>query len=116
MDSSKNYAVFVDQLANKIIAEWSAFLEVMRKETADVLIESAYEICTKDNIQTYITEEKLELNEQQLKALLSLNDVLTMLYDEWNRREYLNSYSDVAELLQLTADRLIEYDNECAVC
>lgn len=96
MESSKNYAVLVDQLANKIIAEWSAFLEVMRKEPADVLIESAYEISTKDNIQTYITEEELKLSEQQLKALLSLNDVLTMLYDEWNRREYLNSYTDVA--------------------
>ena len=116
MKNDKGYAALNEQFVAQVTAEWSTFLETMRKETADVLIESAYEISTKDNIQTYITEEKCELSTQQLSALLSLNDVLTMLYDEWNRREYLNSYSDVAELLQLTADKLIEYDNECAVC
>ena len=97
-----------EKLANKVTAEWKAFLENMKKETPAVLIESAYEISTKDNIQTYITEEKLELTEKQINALLSSKNTLADLYDDWTSDEYLNSYSDVAELLTLTADKINE--------
>ena len=97
-----------EKLADKVEAEWKAFLENMKKETPAVLIESAYEISTKDNIQTYITEEKLELTEKQINALLSSKNTLADLYDDWTSDEYLNSYSDVAELLKLTADKINE--------
>lgn len=97
-----------EKLADKVEAEWKAFLENMKKETPAVLIESAYEISTKDNIQTYITEEKLDLTEEQINALLSSKNILSELYDDWSSDEYLNSYSDVAELLKLTADKISE--------
>ena len=97
-----------EKLANKVEAEWKAFLDNMKKETPAVLIESAYEISTKDNIQTYITEENLELTENQISALLSSPNTLNDLYDDWSSDEYLNSYSDVAELLKLTADKINE--------
>lgn len=97
-----------EKLANKVEAEWKMFLDDMKKETPAVLIESAYEISTKDNIQTYITEEKLELTEKQISALLSSKNTLADLYDDWTSDEYLNSYSDVAELLTLTADKINE--------
>lgn len=97
-----------EKLANKVTAEWKAFLEDMKKESPAVLIESAYEISTKDNIQTYITEEKLSLTEKQINALLSSKNTLADLYDDWTSDEYLNSYSDVAELLALTADKINE--------
>lgn len=97
-----------EKLANKVTAEWKAFLEGMKKESPAVLIESAYEISTKDNIQTYITEEKLSLTENQINALLSSKNTLADLYDDWTSDEYLNSYSDVAELLKLTADKINE--------
>ena len=96
------------KLANKVGDEWKAFLEDMKKESPAVLIESAYEISTKDNIQTYITEENLELTEKQINALLSSPNTLNDLYDDWSSDEYLNSYSDVAELLKLTADKINE--------
>ena len=97
-----------EKLANKVEAEWKAFLDDMKKKTPAVLIESAYEISTKDNIQTYITEENLELTEKQINALLSSPNTLNDLYDDWSSDEYLNSYSDVAELLKLTADKINE--------
>lgn len=97
-----------EKLANKVTAEWKAFLEDMKKESPAVLIESAYEISTKDNIQTYITEENLNLTEKQINALLSSKNTLSDLYDDWTSDEYLNSYSDVAELLTLTADKINE--------
>ena len=97
-----------EKLANKVEAEWKAFLEDMKKESPAVLIESAYEISTKDNIQTYITEENLDLSEKQINALLSSPNTLNDLYDDWSSDEYLNSYSDVAELLKLTADKINE--------
>lgn len=97
-----------EKLANKVEAEWKAFLDNMKKETPAVLIESAYEISTKDNIQTYITEENLDLSEKQINALLSSKNTLADLYDDWSSDEYLNSYSDVAELLKITADKLSE--------
>ena len=73
-----------------------------------MLIEAAYEISTKDNIQTYMTEENLNLTEKQISALLSSKNTLSDLYDDWTSDEYLNSYSDVAELLTLTADKINE--------
>ena len=97
-----------EKLANKVEAEWKAFLEDMKKESPAVLIESAYEISTKDNIQTYITEENLDLSEKQINALLSSPNTLNDLYNDWSSDEYLNSYSDVAELLTLTADKINE--------
>lgn len=97
-----------EKLANKVEAEWKAFLDNMKKETPAVLIESAYEISTKDNIQTYITEENLDLTEKQINALLLSKNTLADLYDDWSSDEYLNSYSDVAELLKLTADKINE--------
>lgn len=97
-----------EKLANKVEAEWKAFLDDMKKETPAVLIESAYEISTKDNIQTYITEENLDLTEKQINALLLSKNTLADLYDDWSSDEYLNSYSDVAELLKLTADKINE--------
>ena len=96
-----------ERLANKVEAEWKAFLDNMKKESPAVLIEAAYEISTKDNIQTYITEEKLELTEKQINALLSRDNILEELYEEWNHNEFLNSYSDVEELLKLTADKIL---------
>ena len=97
-----------EKLANKVEAEWKAFLDDMKKESPAVLIESAYEISTKDNIQTYITEENLDLSEKQINALLSSPNTLNDLYNDWSSDEYLNSYSDVAELLKLTADKINE--------
>lgn len=97
-----------EKLANKVEAEWKAFLDDMKNESPAVLIESAYEISTKDNIQTYITEENLDLSEKQINALLSSPNTLNDLYNDWSSDEYLNSYSDVAELLKITADKLSE--------
>ncbi len=97
-----------EKLANKVTSEWKSFLEDMKKESPAVLIEAAYEISTKDNIQTYITEENLDLTEKQINALLLSKNTLADLYDDWSSDEYLNSYSDVAELLKLTADKINE--------
>lgn len=96
-----------EKLANKVGDEWKAFLDDMKKESPAVLIESAYEISTKDNIQTYITEENLDLTEKRISALLSRDNILEELYEEWNHNEFLNSYSDVEELLKLTADKIL---------
>lgn len=43
-----------EKLANKVTAEWKSFLEDMKKESPAVLIESAYEISTKDNSDVII--------------------------------------------------------------
>lgn len=96
-----------EKLANKVTAEWKAFLEDMKKESPAVLIESAYEISTKDNIQTYITEENLNLTEKQINALLARDNILDELYDDWNHNEFLNSYSDVGTLLEDTANAIL---------
>ena len=97
-----------EKLANKVTSEWKSFLEDMKKESPAVLIEAAYELSTKDNIQTYMTEENLNLTEKQISALLSSKNTLADLYDDWTSDEYLNSYSDVVELLTLTADKINE--------
>ena len=109
LDYHENYVerTSEEKLADKVRIEWTAFLDGMRKESADVLIESAYEISTKDNIQTYITEENLNLTDNQIDALLSKDHLIDMLYNEWNHYEYYSSYSDVEELLKHTADQIL---------
>ena len=95
-----------EKLADKVEAEWNAFLENMKKKSPDMLIESAYEISTKKNIQAYITKEKLDLTNEQINALISSKNILSELYAEWLDNEYLSSYSDVKNLLNLTANKI----------
>ena len=96
-----------DQLSERISAEYNFFISQMKNEMPDVIISSAYEINTKDNIRTYAENEELDLTDEQIKALLSSENVLNEAYQEWNKNESANSYDDVLTVIRDRADRIL---------
>ncbi|MGN1102691.1 MAG: DUF3848 domain-containing protein, partial [Huintestinicola sp.] len=95
------------QLSDRIAAEYNFFISNLKNEKPEVIISAAYEINTKDNIRTYVENEELDLSDSQMKALLSSENVLNEVYQEWNKNESANSYDDVSMILADRADRIL---------
>lgn len=95
------------QLSERLSAEYNFFISNLMNQKPEVIISSAYEINTKDNIRTYAENEELDLTDEQIKALLSSENVLNEVYQEWNKNESANSYDDVLTVLQDRADRIL---------
>lgn len=95
------------QLSERLSAEYKFFVSNLMNQKPDVIISSAYEISTKDNIRTYAENEELDLTDEQIKALLSSENVLNEIYQEWNKNEFANSYDDVLTVLRDRADRIL---------
>ena len=95
------------QLSERLSAEYNFFVSNLMNQKPEVIISSAYEINTKDNIRTYAENEELDLTDEQIKALLSSENVLNEVYLEWNKNESANSYDDVLTVLQDRADRIL---------
>ena len=95
------------QLSDRIAAEYNFFISNLKNEKPEVIIAAAYEINTKDNIRTYVENEELDLSDEQMKALLSSENLLNEVYQEWNKNESANSYDDVSMILADRADRIL---------
>lgn len=95
------------QLSERLSAEYNFFVSNLMNQKPEVIISSAYEINTKDNIRTYAENEELDLTDEQIKALLSSENVLNEVYQEWNKNESANSYDDVLTVLQDRANRIL---------
>lgn len=95
------------QLSERIAAEYNFFISNLKNEKPEVIIAAAYEINTKDNIRTYVENEELDLSDAQMKALLSSENLLNEVYQEWNKNESANSYDDVSMILADRADRIM---------
>ena len=95
------------QLSERLSTEYNFFVSNLMNQKPEVIISSAYEINTKDNIRTYAENEELDLTDEQIKALLSNENVLNEVYQEWNKNESANSYGDVLTVLQDRADRIL---------
>lgn len=95
------------QLSERLSAEYNFFVSNLMNQKPEVIISSAYEINTKDNIRTYAENEELDLTDEQIKALLSSENVLNEAYQEWNKNESANSYDDVLTVLRDRADRML---------
>ena len=78
----------------------------MKKEPADVIIESAYEIVSKDNINMYCQEYNINLSEKQFAALMSSKNTLDEVYREWCDNGEWHGLDDIGLALEETADRI----------
>ncbi len=95
-----------DKLYQKLENELKDFKTKMKKNGVDYAIDRAYELTTKQEIIDSI-EFDHDLSKTQIKALLSRENILDELYDDWlsfdgNMRENIN-YS-VDESLNLITD------------
>ena len=100
----KSYA---EQLYERVNDEYSYFIGQMKKESPEVLIESAAEIVDKDRIRLYLEEYEPDLSDEQYEALLSRNSPLDEIYEQWVKNGELHSIEDVAIVLEETADRIL---------
>lgn len=98
-----NYSV---ALYDKVKAEYDSFIADIKKEPADVIVESAYEIVTKDEITNYCQEYMPKLTEQQYEALLSSKNTLHEVYEQWCNNGELHGLEDIGIALEETADRI----------
>ena len=94
-------------LCNKVNTEYVEFIENMKKQSAEYIIEAAYEIVWKDNITQFIETEPPTLSKKQYAALLSANNTLGEIYDEWLSNGELHTYDDIAVLLEDTAGKIL---------
>ena len=94
-------------LYDKVNAEYNLFISNLKKEPADVLIQSAAEIVDKDKIRLYLEENTPELSDEQYKALLSREYPLDEIYEQWIKNSELHSLDDVAIAVEETADRIL---------
>ena len=93
-------------LYDKVKAEYDKFISDMQKEPVGVGIESAYEIVWKDSITQYLENENPNLPKNQYAALMSSQNALNEIYDEWVSNGELRSYDDIETALESTANAI----------
>ena len=75
---------YIEQLSSdlfyKVKAEYTNFIENLKNQSAEYIIESAHEIVWKDNITQFIETESPILSIRQYVALLSANNTLGERY------------------------------------
>lgn len=98
-------------LYDKVKAEYDKFISAMRKESTDVAIERAYEIVWKDSITQYLENETPDLSANQYSALMTSQNTLDEIYEEWCSNGELHSYDEIGIAVEDTA-RNIEYSLE----
>lgn len=94
------------ELYKKIHSEYNKFIAEMKKEPAEIIIESAYEIVSKENILMYCEEYDLKLSEKQFAALMTSKNTLDEVYREWCDNGEWHGIDDIGLALEETADRI----------
>ena len=103
------------QLYNKVQGEYDKFIADMKNMPAEIIIESAYEIVSKENIVMYCEEYPINLTDKQFSALLSSKNTLDEVYREWCDNGEWHGLDDIGLALEETADRIqISIDRELA--
>lgn len=103
----QTYRPNIDDLSRKVSAEYDAFIEDMKKQPPEVIIDAAYEITWKDAINVFIENEDVHLSSKQLKALLSSQNSLDEIFEEWVHNGDLHTYSDLQIALDVTANNIL---------
>lgn len=93
-------------LSQKVNEEYSKFIAEMKKEPAEIIIESAYEIVSKENIVMYCEEYPLNLSDKEFGALMTSKNTLDEVYREWCDNGEWHGIDDIGLALEETADRI----------
>ena len=93
-------------LYEKVKVEYDRFISDMRSSPADVIIQSAYEIVKKDDITLYCQEYTPDLTEKQYSALMTSQNTLDEVYEQWCQNGELHRLDDISIALEETADRI----------
>lgn len=91
-----------DKLYQKLEEELKQYIEKIRKNGVDYAIDRAYEITIKQEIIDSIMYDH-NLSNNEVKALLSSDNVLDVMYDDW-----LNCDGNIRERLNYCIDESID--------
>ena len=93
------------KVQEKLVNEYNKFVNRLKREKPEVIIEKAYEkVCKEEMVYCF---EKKNLSSSECKALLKSPDILDECYDEW-----LKSDGNFNELLEYSTDYAIEHIEE----
>ena len=98
---------YVTLLYEKVQAEYDDFIAEMKTNPADEIIESVYQILTKDEITTFCRECEPKLDDRQFEALLSSRNTLHEIFEQWCKLEELHGLEDIIIAVEETADRIL---------
>lgn len=90
------------RVAEKMTNEYNDYIEKLKNEKPEVIIEKAYEKVCKEEI-IYLFEKK-DLSVQECKALLKCPNILEECYDEW-----LKCDGNFTEILEYSVDWSIDH-------
>ena len=68
-------------LQKKLELDYRDFIDELKKERVDVIIERAYEVVIKQSLIDYLLAK--DMDSDDVKALLQKGNLLDILYDEW---------------------------------
>ncbi len=97
---------YADKLVDKVAAEHNACIEDMKKRPREEIIGAAYEIVIKEQIKMFMTEVPQYLPESKTDALMSSNNALNAIYEQWLSDDDLAD-TDIEVIIENTADKLI---------
>ena len=103
------------ELQDKIMKEHSDFLNDMREQSPDNIICSAYVIVTTDQISMYMKLHEPPLSAKEYKALLSSENALMEIYDEWESHNEWSDIQDIGYAMKKAAEGIqypIDRENE----
>lgn len=92
------------ELQDKIMKEHSDFLNDMREQSPDNIICSAYVIVTTDQISMYMKLHEPPLSAKEYKALLSSENALMEIYDEWVSHDEWSDIQDIGYAMKKAAE------------
>lgn len=90
---------FRELLYRKAAQEQEQFIENLKSQPQEKIIEAAYEKVMRDDILILLEPENETLSQEQAKALLKLNHPLSACYDAWlqNDCSYMDMLRDTVE-------------------
>ena len=100
----KDYASL---LYEKVQAEHDDFIAEMKCKPADEIIESAYQIVIKDEITVFCLECSPKLTDRQFEALLSSQNALYEVFEQWCKNGELHGLTDIGIAIEEVADRIL---------
>ena len=94
-------------LCEKVQAEYDDFIAEMKGKSADEIIESAYQIVINDEITVFCRDCSPKLTDRQFESLLSSNNTLHEVFEQWCKNGELQGLTDIGIALEEAADRIL---------
>ncbi len=91
------------RLADKIAHEYNLFITDIKSQSPDAIVEAAYEIVTKDDINEFCSSGDYSLTQNELDVLISADELLDRLYRKWEELSAVHSLYNMGTMLEEAA-------------